>query len=88
MTTKLIARANKGIGLETGRRSIADGHDVWVAARDPERGRAAPQPAGGWFVELEVTDAATVARAVQPVPAESGWLDVLIHNAGRTPSYE
>lgn len=88
MTTTLITRANKGLGLETGRRLIADGDDVWLAARDPERGRGAAEPVGGRLVELDVTDAATVARAVQPVPAESGWLDVLIHNAGRPPSYE
>lgn len=65
MTITLITRADEGLGLETGRRLIPEGHDIWLAARDLERGRAASQPVGGWFVAL----------------------DVVINDAGRTPSY-
>lgn len=39
MTTTLITGANKGLGRETTRRLLADGHDVWLAARDEARGR-------------------------------------------------
>ena len=34
MTTTLITGANKGLGRETARRLLADGHDVWIGARD------------------------------------------------------
>jgi len=78
MTTTLITGANKGLGYETARRLIADGHDVWMAARDDERGRRAADELGGRFVRLDVTDDASVAAAVDTV----GELDVLVNNAG------
>jgi len=43
MTTTLITGANKGLGREAARRLLADGHDVWVAARDPAKGEAAAE---------------------------------------------
>src|SRR5262249_28975604 len=81
MTATLITGANKGLGLETGRRLLADGHDVWLAARDPGRGRAAAEELGAQFVELDVTKDASVAAAAERV-AEAGGLDVLVNNAG------
>jgi NAD(P)-dependent dehydrogenase (short-subunit alcohol dehydrogenase family) len=54
---------------------------VWVAARDCGRGRAAAEALGARFVELDVTDDASVAAAVATVSAETG-LDVLVNNAG------
>jgi NAD(P)-dependent dehydrogenase (short-subunit alcohol dehydrogenase family) len=81
MTTTLITGANKGIGREVARRLLADGHDVWVAARDPARGREAADALGARFVELDVVDDASVAAAAERVAAETG-LDVLVNNAG------
>jgi NAD(P)-dependent dehydrogenase (short-subunit alcohol dehydrogenase family) len=81
MTTTLITGASRGLGRETARRLLADGHDVWVAARDPARGRAAAEQLGARFVELDVTDDASVTAAAARVEA-AGGLDVLINNAG------
>ena len=81
MTTTLITGANKGLGRETARRLLAAGHDVWVAARDAERGREAADALGARFVALDVTDDASVAAAAERVAAEGG-LDVLVNNAG------
>jgi NAD(P)-dependent dehydrogenase (short-subunit alcohol dehydrogenase family) len=78
MTTTLITGANKGLGYETARRLLVDGHDVWMAARDEERGRAAAEGLGARFVQLDVTDDASVAAAAKTV----GELDVLVNNAG------
>lgn len=47
MTTTLITGANKGLARETARRLLADGHDVWLAARDAELGAAAAEELGG-----------------------------------------
>jgi len=78
MTTSLITGANRGLGFEAARRLIADGHEVWLGARDADRGRAAAEELGARFVQLDVTDDASVAAAADTV----GTLDVLINNAG------
>jgi NAD(P)-dependent dehydrogenase (short-subunit alcohol dehydrogenase family) len=78
MTTTLITGANKGLGREVARQLVADGHDVWVGARDPERGQEAAGALGARFVQIDVTDDASVAAAAQQV----GDLDVLVNNAG------
>jgi NAD(P)-dependent dehydrogenase (short-subunit alcohol dehydrogenase family) len=78
MTTTLITGANRGLGYETARRLLAEGHDVWIGARDEARGREAAEALGARHVQLDVTDDASVAAAVQTV----GALDVLVNNAG------
>jgi NAD(P)-dependent dehydrogenase (short-subunit alcohol dehydrogenase family) len=83
MSTILITGANKGLGREAARRLLAAGHEVWVGARDPERGREAAEALGTRHVVLDVTDDASVARAADEVAAATGGtLDVLINNAG------
>jgi NAD(P)-dependent dehydrogenase (short-subunit alcohol dehydrogenase family) len=84
ITTTLITGANKGLGREVARRLLADGHDVWLAARDETRGRAVAEELGARFVRLDVTDEQSVNAAAKQVAAESGELDVLINNAGIT----
>jgi NAD(P)-dependent dehydrogenase (short-subunit alcohol dehydrogenase family) len=81
MPKTLITGANKGLGHEAARRLVAAGHDVWVAARDADRGRAAAEGLGARFVQLDVTDDDSVAAAAAHV-AEEGGLDVLVNNAG------
>ena len=78
MTTTLITGGNKGLGHETAKQLIASGHEVSIGARDPARGRRAADELGGRFVQLDVTDDASVAAAVYAV----GQVDVLINNAG------
>jgi NAD(P)-dependent dehydrogenase (short-subunit alcohol dehydrogenase family) len=82
-TTTLISGANKGLGFETARRLIEAGHTVWMGARDETRGREAAETLGGHFVQLDVTDDASVAAAAKTIAAVGG-LDVLINNAGIT----
>ena len=81
MTTTLITGANKSLGYETARRLIEAGHTVWMAARDTERGQQAADALGGRFVQLDVTDDASIAAAAATIAA-AGGIDVLINNAG------
>jgi NAD(P)-dependent dehydrogenase (short-subunit alcohol dehydrogenase family) len=81
MTATLITGANKGLGFETARQLVAAGHTVYIGSRDTDRGRRAAEQLGGRAVQLDVTDDASVAAAVEAVVA-GGGLDVLVNNAG------
>jgi NAD(P)-dependent dehydrogenase (short-subunit alcohol dehydrogenase family) len=81
MTKTLITGANKGLGHEIARRLLADGHEVWLAGRDAQRGGAAAEELGARFIQLDVTDDHSVAAAEERVAAQGG-LDVLVNNAG------
>jgi NAD(P)-dependent dehydrogenase (short-subunit alcohol dehydrogenase family) len=82
MTVTLITGANKGIGLETARQLLGLGHTVYLGARDVARGESAAAALGARFVQLDVTDDASVSRALAAIDAAEGHLDVLVHNAG------
>jgi NAD(P)-dependent dehydrogenase (short-subunit alcohol dehydrogenase family) len=81
MTATLITGANKGLGFETARRLIAEGHTVYVGSRDAERGRWAAEQLRARAVQLDVTNDTSVAAAVKAIDADGG-LDVLVNNAG------
>ena len=90
MTRTLVTGANRGLGFHTAQRLVEAGHDVWVTARDPRSAREAASALNARFLELDVTDDASVAAAARLV-ADNGGLDVLINNAGvaaRTPVAE
>jgi NAD(P)-dependent dehydrogenase (short-subunit alcohol dehydrogenase family) len=78
MTTTLITGANRGLGFEAARQLVAAGQQVWIGARDATRGTQAAETVGARFVQLDVTDDASVTAAAETV----GKLDVLVNNAG------
>jgi NAD(P)-dependent dehydrogenase (short-subunit alcohol dehydrogenase family) len=78
MPVTLITGGNKGLGFEAARQLVAAGHQVWVGARDPQRGKRAADELNARFVPLDVTDSASVQAAAHTV----GDLDVLVNNAG------
>jgi NAD(P)-dependent dehydrogenase (short-subunit alcohol dehydrogenase family) len=82
MTITFITGANKGLGHETARRLIKTGHTVILGSRDPERGAAAAEALGARFVQIDVTDDASVTAAAADIKNHEGAVDVLINNAG------
>jgi NAD(P)-dependent dehydrogenase (short-subunit alcohol dehydrogenase family) len=82
MTVTLITGANKGLGYETARQLIARGHTVYVGSRGVERGEAAATQLGAQFVQLDVTDDASVKAAMGLIEQQQDRLDVLVNNAG------
>jgi NAD(P)-dependent dehydrogenase (short-subunit alcohol dehydrogenase family) len=78
----LITGGNKGLGRETARRLVAEGHDVWLGARDSERGQATADELGARFLALDVTSDESVQAAASVLESEVGHLDVLVNNAG------
>jgi NAD(P)-dependent dehydrogenase (short-subunit alcohol dehydrogenase family) len=82
MTVTLITGANKGLGYETARQLVGRGHTVYVGARSSERGQAAATEISAQFVQLDVTDDASVDSALRTIGDREGGLDVLVNNAG------
>lgn len=83
----LVTGANKGIGLEIARQLGRQDITVIVGARDPERGETAvatlrSEGLDACFLELDVTDLASVQRAAAAIAAKYGRLDILVNNAG------
>lgn len=83
----LVTGANKGIGLEIARQLGKRGVRVLVGARDAGRGKKAADDLKGEgidarFVELDVTNQATIDAAAKSVEKDFGKLDILVNNAG------
>ena len=91
MSVILITGAGTGIGRLAARTLAADGHTVYASMRDPE-GRnkdkaedllafAAGSDGDLRVVELDVLSEPSAHAAVERIQAESGRLDVVVHNA-------
>ncbi|WP_328393720.1 SDR family oxidoreductase [Streptomyces sp. NBC_00390] len=78
--TALVTGGNRGLGLAVATLLHAQGHRVVVAAREEETARKTAEMLGGSArgVGLDITDADSVARAVEC----TGPVDVLVNNAG------
>ncbi|MFI0795881.1 SDR family oxidoreductase [Micromonospora rubida] len=55
---------------------------MYIGARDVERGEKAAAALGVRFVQLDVTDDASVSDALATIDSAEGRLDVLVNNAG------
>jgi NAD(P)-dependent dehydrogenase (short-subunit alcohol dehydrogenase family) len=77
----LVTGASRGIGWAIAQRLASEGYRVYAGMRQPRpsvgelRGDLRP-------LELDITDASSIAAAVESVGRESGGLDVLVNNAG------
>ncbi len=82
MTITFITGANKGLGHETARRLVEQGHTVLLGARDAKAGTAAAEELGARFVQIDVSNDESVAAAAANVEQREGSIDMLINNAG------
>lgn len=83
----LVTGANKGIGYEISRQLAEKGFHVFIGARKVPEGKQAAvaiAKAGGSaeFVEIDVSDRASIHKAAEAVAARVDHLDVLVNNAG------
>lgn len=73
----LVTGGSSGIGKAICIRLANEGHRVFGTSRKPSE-----QPADHALIAMDVTDEASVSRAVSEVLAATGRIDVLVNNAG------
>ena len=81
MSTILVTGASSGMGKETARRLLRDGHTVYVAARRIEQMQDL-QAMGAIALKMDIAQDDDIVAAVQTIIAGHGGVDVLINNAG------
>jgi 3-oxoacyl-[acyl-carrier protein] reductase len=84
----LVTGGSKGIGFGIARGLAAEGARVAVAARDPERVRAAAEEIGGHGIAFDSRDLDAVPGAIAEVEAALGPIDVYVANTGGPPAGE
>ena len=87
MKTVLVTGANKGIGYEVARQLTGKGFQVFVGARNRDAGRKAATEIAGKdgkaiFLEIDVSNNASVTAAAREFAKAGDHLDVLVNNAG------
>ncbi|MCY3780180.1 MAG: SDR family oxidoreductase [Chloroflexi bacterium] len=88
MQNILITGANRGIGLALTRQFLAqDDPRVYAACRNPDGAAqlnklAQEHNSRVRVLQMDVTDEASINRAVEVVSEEAGALDILVNNAG------
>ncbi len=87
MKTALITGANKGIGHEVARQLAGKGFHVFIGARNVDAGSKTAEALTkegkqATFLKIDVSDAESVAVAVNEFAKHADHLDVLVNNAG------
>ncbi|ADB37456.1 oxidoreductase [Spirosoma linguale] len=77
----LITGASSGIGKETAKKLIIEGHKVYVAARRIDQMQDL-QLAGGIALPLDITNEENIQQVVDIIIGREGKIDVLFNNAG------
>lgn len=79
----LVTGANQGVGFQLSKELVASGVTVLLGSRNAERGAAAAAQigAGAVPIQIDVTDAASIAAAAERIGSEFGRLDLLVNNA-------
>jgi NAD(P)-dependent dehydrogenase (short-subunit alcohol dehydrogenase family) len=83
----LVTGSNKGIGYEIVRQLLAKGYRVFLTARNAEAGKKAASSLRGdvQFLQMDVSDDASIESAARAYGESNDALDVLINNAGIYP---
>lgn len=80
--TVLITGASSGIGLATAKLFAERGWNVAATMRQPDKDLTLHQLPNVTLFALDVTDAASVGRAIEQAIAHFGKIDALVNNAG------
>ncbi len=79
----LVTGANQGVGFQVSKELAKAGVTVLLGSRNLARGEAAAKELGAGVVpvQIDVTDAASIAALAERIRTEYGRLDLLVNNA-------
>lgn len=79
----LVTGANKGLGKQVAKELVDHGYLVLVGSRNLANGQKAAEEIGEGAVaiQLDVTNASSIANAAKRIATEFGRLDLLVNNA-------
>jgi 3-oxoacyl-[acyl-carrier protein] reductase len=80
----VVTGAARGLGLAIGRRLLAEGARLAIWDADAEAARTAARELGAHAEAMDVTDEASIARALAGTETALGPVEVMVANAGIT----
>ncbi|UWR28527.1 3-hydroxyacyl-CoA dehydrogenase [Sulfitobacter sp. W002] len=81
-TAAIITGGASGLGEATARYFASQGAQVTLLDRDAARGESVAKEIGGHFVMTDVTDEASVQKAVDHAQEKMGWITAAVNCAG------
>src|SRR3954451_3066378 len=81
MATVLVTGGSSGMGKETAKKLLDEGHTVYAAARRLEKMQDLAE-LGVTVLEMDITKEEERVAVVDRIAAEQGGVDVLVNNAG------
>ena len=77
----LITGASSGMGKETAKQLIGEGHSVYAAARRIDHMNDL-KALGGFTMEMDITNEADIQKVVDTIIKKENKIDILWNNAG------
>jgi NAD(P)-dependent dehydrogenase (short-subunit alcohol dehydrogenase family) len=81
MATVLVTGGSSGMGKETAKKLLDEGHTVYAAARRLEKMQDLAE-LGVTVLAMDITKDEEIVAVVDRIAAEQGGIDVLVNNAG------
>jgi NAD(P)-dependent dehydrogenase (short-subunit alcohol dehydrogenase family) len=78
----LVIGGGTGIGRAAATALLDAGSTVYIAGRRADVGERAASELGARYVQMDVTDSASIDAAIEQVASEAGGLDVAVNGAG------
>lgn len=79
--TAMVTGASSGMGKSIAKRLIADGYQVFVAARNADRMKDLAR-LGAVVLRMDISREEDIVAAVAAISEQAGGVDVLVNNAG------